>query len=354
MRLSVFLACLLLALPVHAEDGALAPANPRACVLLPLSGPHGGLGKRVLEAIETAWAEGNMAPLAHHDTAGGVGVVARAVEEGCVGAIGGLGDKEAIALADAAEAASLPLLALGSVLDGRARPHVVFMRTARARLLGALASYLVSNGVSSAVVLHGHDAFGRLAAASFKEAFEADHGRVLAVLPVPNTAKEQNEVAGRLATELGRGRECTRLAVFLAADIGLSARFVPFLDFHGVTRGKQDCPAPVLAGTSLWNDPVLVARRGEALEGGIFADVVVPSGEAALLAEAADAAVLLATAVRAGRTSEGVAQVLSGEVSFRGHTGEVRLSEGAIQGRKVGIFTIRRGEIVPLPQDEGR
>ncbi|MBM4398602.1 MAG: hypothetical protein FJ087_23315, partial [Deltaproteobacteria bacterium] len=81
-----------------------------------------------------------------------------------------------------------------------------------------------------------------------------------------------------------------------------------------------------------------------------FADVAVPDGAPAVDAEAADAAVLLGVAVRAAGAQgrDGVARALSGEVAFTGRTGEVTLTGGRVTGRRIELFTIRRGAVVPV------
>lgn len=354
---------LLLAASASAQepDPVSAPVaeRPPACVALPLSGPHAALGKRILAAVDAAWAEANLPPLRRYDTRGtpadAAAAVAQVAADGCVGLIGGLGDRESVALADAAEAAGVPLLALGSEPDGRPRTRVAWVGTPRREPVAALARRLVADGVPAAVVLHVDSAWGRSVAEAFRAAYETAGGRILAVRVLPRGAGEQNDLASRLAGDLSRLPDrapCGRESVFVAADLALAARLVPFLDFHGVTGRRPDpaCPAPVPAGTPVFNDPARVARGGEALEGAVFADVAVPDGAPAVDAEAADAAVLLGVAVRAAGAQgrDGVARALSGEVAFTGRTGEVTLTGGRVTGRRIELFTIRRGAVVPV------
>lgn len=358
MRLPApFLAALLTAAPLSVP--AQEPPRPAApaCVAVPLSGPHAGLGTRVIAAVEAALRDAPIElALRRYDTRGTApdaeAAIRKAAEDGCPAVLGGLGDREAEAMADAAEAAGLPLLSLGSAPDGRVRKDGVQVRLSRDERLAVLARALASDGVRDVVAVVPESAYGRRAIAGLRAALGTAKGPRLALVRTYASGDDLGKVAAGVADDLARvpDREaCQRDAVFVPADLPTARRLLPFLAFAGVAGPRSDprCPAPVVAGTELWNDPALLARSGDALDGAVFVDV---PGGASLADDAADGAALLVAALRtaaAGGGREAVARLLRGEVAFTGRGGDLVLSGGRVTGRVPVLLQVRRGVIEP-------
>jgi len=336
-----------------ATTSAAAPV----CLVLPLSGPHGALGERVARAAGRVLGAAGL-PVRRVDDRGDVAAageaVARAVDEGCVAAIGGLGDDEARAVGEAAASQGLPLLALGAVPDQRARNGVVWARTSRAEPIAALATRLAAKeGVSSAILLAPGSRYGRAAFEAFRAAFEAAGGRVAVTRvlgPGEDDPKAAAKAFGALVREARSTRPCGPEVVFLPMDADGARRWLGFLEGEGVVGppAESRCPRPVVAGASPWADPAGLARSGAALEGGRFGDVRVTGedpGTPVLEAEAGDAARLLVALVRsaAGGRREDVRHAMEAGAAAAGATGSLRIEHGRVMGRDVATFTLRAG-----------
>ena len=343
--ISLALAATLLAASSVAQtplDPMPPPASPSAgpvCLLLPLSGPHKALGERMFRAFEAGWKEaGETVALRRFDTRGtvldAVAVTMKAADEHCVLAVGGVGDREALACADAAENAAMALVSLGAAPDGKERAHVTWVREARVKAAVAVAGELAVQGAVAATVLYADNGWGRAMAEAFRAAFESAGGRVVVRRAVsgPDAAKAAQDVA----LEVVRAREgavCVREALFLAADLATSRRLLPFLEFAGVTGVRPDpkCPPALVAGTPAWNDAAGVARGGDALNGAVFADEFA-QGEPAVEG-AVERAVAVARAQLAA--AQGADPAGAGPPPVRGFR----------------LFEIRRGAIVPRDGD---
>jgi ABC-type branched-subunit amino acid transport system substrate-binding protein len=284
-----------------------------------------------------------------------VAAVLKAGEDGCDALVGGMGDREALAVADAAVTAGLPLVALGAAPDGRERDRVAWARTPRNEPIAALARHLAGRGVLAAFGVAPETAFGRRSLAAFQAAFEAAGGRMVATVAAgPDTAKTAAELAGHVA-RFREAEPCRPETVFLPVSVTAARRLLGFLAFQGVTGARPDsCPAAVVAGTSLWADAAALARSGDTLDGAVFADASDAERPAGGLdAEAADAAGLALAAIRAagGGGREGVAKALVGELSWSGASGDRSWTGGRIGPRPVTVFEVRRGAVAPAGAD---
>ncbi len=335
------------------------------CAILPLSGPYEGIGRRALRTLASVLEGGDIVirPLDSQEL-GPATQVARARDAGCSLAIGGLGDRESMAMAEAAEAAAMPLLDLGAEPDDRPSRHVIWVRTPRADLVAAIARHALGDaGRRLGHVLVPDTAFGRRVAAHFRKAFEAGGGRVATERAVP-IGEDPARIAALFAavrSEALQGRPCEGEVLFLGFGIEWTLRLVPRLEFEGVParRGEGGCLPLLLVGTSLWNDPLRVSRLGDDLDGARFADVALPEGERDVLdAEVRDAAFLaraLMLRQRSVPTEGGTAGEPTQEslvrrsegLAFRGATGDLVVRGGRVIGRVVRVFEVRHGEIRP-------
>ena len=348
--------------PAAAEPPAPAPAVAKelVCVAVPLSGPHRAIGEAAAARVEAGLRD-DLAVVAvrRYDTRGtapdAAAAVVRGAEEGCVLVVGGLGDREALAAADAAESSGLPMIALGEEPDGRERARVVWPRVSRADRIRVLARHMATQGVADVVAIFPESPYARRALEDLRPAAEAAGLRVVAVKAYP-AGSDLGKVAADLVADLGRVPDrpaCPRDAVFVPADLAAARRLLPFLEFAGIAGKRSDpkCGAAIVAGTELWNDPKTLARTGDSLERAVFADV--PG--ASLEAEAEDAGALAGAAVRAaaGGGRDAVTRVLRGEVAWTGRSGDLRLSAGRAAGRDPVVLVVRRGVAVPPEPDGG-
>ncbi len=337
------------------------------CLVLPMSGPHTALGRQVEKTLRAVLDDGAVGVrVLDSNDPGPASQLGKARDTGCVLAIGGLGDRESRTMVEAAEAADMPLLALGRDPDDRVRSHVLWVRTSRMEEVSAIARH-AATGRTVAHVLVPDTVFGRQVARAFRVAFEVAGGQVRTERAVP-PREDLGKVAATFAAErkrVGEGPACEGEVLFLGYDLGGAMRLVSWLEFEGVPvrKGAGGCPPVLIAGTSRWNDPARVSRLGDDLDGVRFADVVLPEGERDVFqAEVRDAAFLarallgsgLGSRARAGAGEVGgeergdaIARWAEGLV-FRGATGDLTVRGGRVVGRTWGVFEVRRGEIRPL------
>ncbi len=359
------------------EQPPVAPA-PAVCLILPLSGPHAGLGRRALRSLEGVLGDGATVRVLDSDDPGPATQVGKARDSGCVLAIGGLGDRESRTMSEAAEAVAMPLLALGQDPDDRARAHVISVRTPRSETVAAVARHGIETAKRTAAhVLVPDTPFGREVAWAFRAAFEAGGGRVRTERAVP-LAEDLAKAAAAFAAERGGaddGRPCEGEVLFLGYDLARALRLVSLLEFEGVPvrKGKGACPPLLITGTGLWNDPARVSRLGDDLGGARFADVALPEGEGDVLdAEVRDAAFLARALLAAGmgsRSAGGTGTLASEDgaggapdaiarwaegLAFHGATGDLAVRGGRVVGRTIGVFELRQGEIRRVDGDAAR
>ncbi len=354
------------------------PARPAAvCLILPLSGPHAGLGRRALRSLEEALGDGVMVRVLDSEDPGPATQVGKARDSGCALAIGGLGDRESRTMSEAAEAAAMPLLALGRDPDDRARAHVIWVRTRRSETVAAVARHGIETAKRTvAHVLAPDTPFGREVAQAFRAAFEAGGGQIRTERAVPSD-EDLAKAAKAFAAERGKaddGRPCEGEVLFLGFDLARAMRLVSLLEFEGVPvrKGEGTCPALLVTGTSLWNDRARVSRLGDDLNGARFADVALPEGERDVLeAEVRDAASLARALPAAGMRSRGAGGAgtpAGGEgaegdpdaiarwgegLAFHGATGDLEVRGGRVVGRTVTVFEISQGTIRAACDDAG-
>lgn len=373
--------------PVAAQEGVssspespemVSARRPVVCVIVPLTGPHEGLGKRVRRAIE-AVLEGETVTVRAMDSREPepAAQVARARSIGCDLAIGGIGDRESRTMAEAAAVATMPFLALGAEPDERTRSKVIWVRTSRAETLAAIAQHAIQDeGRDVAHVLVPDSPYGRRVAASFRSEFEVSGGRVVTQRVVPlgeDLAKTAALFAAARAVASGGSDEMggpRRLGgacevLFLGFDLISAFRLVPLLEFEGVFLRKVGCPPMMVVGTPLWNNRARVSRLGDTLNGVRFADLELPEGETEVLdAEARDAGLLAKTLLSKweGRRSEAgvgdkeedgwadISRWAEG-VAFRGATGDLKVRGGRVVGRRLRVFEIHDGTLRPACKD---
>lgn len=347
----VLLRCLVTASVFWAADG-LADPVAKVCLLLPLSGPLASVGQGLRALMEKMLSEEGVGYVALDTAAEGANALLEHCRQagGAVG-VGGIGDKEAIGLAEAAEAQGFSMLTLGRVIPDRNFRHVIWVATPRADLMERLAAYAVEQGKKYAYVVAGESKFSKEVSRLFGSAFTQRGGeiRLTAALGKDDFAK----VANLLAQARGEGM-AGQDVLFLGVDLQTSRRLLGFLEFEGIkTRGEGSV---LLLGTSLWGGHEMLSRMGNALDGAVFADLERPAGLDPLESDARAAAKMAVAFLKsettpdAGDKAEGrkaLAETLEG-MKFAADAGDLQVKGGRVTGRKIVLYEIRSGAPVEV------
>lgn len=334
-----------------------AVPSPRVCLALPLTGVHAPLGNRIATRMTAELAQAPAVEVVRLDTqgspTGAEAAVTRASTTGCGLLAGGIGDREAVALAEAASRHGIPAVILGGAPDARVRDHVVWARASRATRAQALARHLVDAGTVTAWVLAVDSPYGNAERRAFERAFASVGGQVGAVVRLPTDLSELADAAAVAAERIRAARAdaaCVAEAFVLVHDVAGARRLLGFLEFHGLLAPQGTrCPAPMVAGSPNWLEGASLGRT-RALDGAVVAGIRVRGAADDLLeAEALDAADLIVAALETGtgpmRTN--VIQALRALAPQPARTGTLRIEENRVVGKDIQVFVIRRGAPEP-------
>lgn len=336
-------------------------AKPRVCLALPLSGPHAALGRKTGGLIDPVLSTAEGVGAARYDTLGtpqgAEAAVLRADDEGCTLLIGGIGDREASVVADAAARVGMPAIVLGGEPDERVRPDVVWGRAGRSMRAAVLARHLAQAGVVTAWVLAQDTPYGIAEARAFERAFATVGGRVGGQEWVADEgtapAEAPAEAAARLAAKVTGARAdaaCVGEAFLVIDGVAGARRLLGFLGYEGVLQAAGPrCPLPIIAGSALWLEGPELGRT-RALDGALVAAVRTRGTVGGLLeAEVLDATDLVAAWLRTHPQGDrgGVMAGLRALPALPGRTGSLRVVGDRVVGKDVQVVVIRRG--VPEP-----
>jgi ABC-type branched-subunit amino acid transport system substrate-binding protein len=334
---------------------ALPP--PRVCLALPLTGVHAPLGNRIATRMTAVLAQAPDVEVIRLDTQGATSgaeaAVTRAWAAGCGLLTGGIGDREAVALADAAARHGMPAVVLGGAPDARVRDRVVWARASRALRAQALARHLVDTGIVTAWVLAVDSPHGNAERRAFEQAFAAVGGQVGAVVPLPADLSELADATAAAAERIRAARTdgvCVAEAFVLVHDVPGARRLLGFLEFQGLLAPQGPrCPAPTLAGSPNWLEGPALGRT-RSLDGALVAGIRVRGATDDLLeAEAMDAADLIVAALKAGSgaTRATVLGALRALDPQPARTGTLRIEGDRVVGQDIQVFAVRRGTPEP-------
>jgi hypothetical protein len=345
---------------VDTPDEPTATTSLRICLIAPFTGGFGHLGARVAKAVAGPLSRIPDAEIRRFDTRGMVAdareAVRQADEAGCRLLMGGVGDREAIAVADEAEKAGIPTLLLGQARDDRHRSNVIWALTTRGDRMDLLAGHILESNLTMAFVIASSGQFGTAETRAFRKSFERVGGRVTVLPEIDEAETSWKAAAARLAAERrGRGGSgCEPAAVLVIADLSWSRGIFGYLASEGLMSAGGDCPALVPLGTSAWHDPAALARSGAALNGSVFVDLDHRGnamGAEVFDLETEDAAVLAAAAIAtvAGWDRKGVLDALKGAGPIHGRTGDLRIEADRIEGRRLVLWKVDAGGLDLLP-----
>lgn len=260
-------------LPIPAAPSSGSGGKTLVCLILPLSGPHGGLGSRVLDRMEAALAAASLTPWEARDDRGtDPGVVEAASwarDRECGVWVGGIGDREALGLVREAREQGVPLVGLWSSPLVADDDRVIGVTPDRRAPMVVLARYLGDAGVRRVFLLAGPTAGDRERATALQQA-ASGFGAVVRV----EASQDPRSSAAALAEAMAARRSgggCEPEALVLSAEPDLAVRWKGFLEAEGLTQGRDRCPGPLLAGPPSWATPEALRRYGLALEGAVTA-----------------------------------------------------------------------------------
>lgn len=329
---------------------------------LPLSGSHAAVGRLVLEPLSRSLASLERVRIVQFDTGGTVTgaerAVLEAVEAGAGLIVGGVGDREAVALSAAAGKAGIPLLTMGrSVMPGSTTFQTV---VSRRRMNQELVGELLRQGpVDCAWVVYMNGAFGEAERDAFAWAASSKGIKVAGSSRMRSAGDDEVAFAGSVTTAVGQFRSsgaCSNEVLHLILDVPDAARLVDYLLFSGYF--EKESGSVRVSGTGLFNSPGLAAQHGASLRNAVFVDVNPDvssrsSRNDLFLAEVDDLAAVAAQV--AAWLAAGKEEELSGIPVIVGRTGRLKIEDGGVIGQAIRVFrmTGRGVEVLPLPEEPG-
>jgi ABC-type branched-subunit amino acid transport system substrate-binding protein len=268
--------------PAGLEAGFQLPSGPvTLAVILPMS-DHKGAGqfaREVVRGLELAVKEAppGRVDLTVLDTGGAPDQAARllaqaAADPGVLAAVGPLLRDEAVAAAEAAGRADLPLIAISQAPDLPRNPNVFRLFLTPRHQAEALARYAVQTRKHLDLgIVYPDDNYGR----TVWTAFQAEADRLGARVMVTDRYSPRNPDLEAVVKRLTGGQVARKVSTDYQVEIGCAAlylpdspgpvaRLLPLLAFHDVTR------MPIL-GSSLWlDDPEFLAVSARYLQGAVI------------------------------------------------------------------------------------
>jgi len=313
---------------------------PTLCVLLPLSGAHKSLGENVARILGDG-AETKRFDTATRDFAG---IMQRAKESGCVLAIGGIGDMEAKALAEAADTYAQWFLALGRVHVPKAGSNVVWARSSTEEVLQALLDFAIKvEGIRSLLIIQKNEAYYRsISDIVFALGQSAGIRTARCVLG----KDEENKVAKDLTQWLGAD-DLPSAGVFLALDTVSARRLLGFMEFYELSNNQRK--GVLVIGPPSWYYESGLVRSLGIFDGAIIAAVSDGGFECEIKDAKSLAISLLQDPELVSKRSLPLSVVAEG-LEFVGCSGKLVVKRGEVTGRSVRLFRVTHGGLESLSE----
>jgi branched-chain amino acid transport system substrate-binding protein len=255
-----------------AADRLLAVSKIKLGCLLPLSGPLSGVGFRVQRGMELA-VQGTPLELIYRDTQTDPATAARltrdlAQNESVLAILGPLSSTVAQSAADAAQAASMPLIAL-SQKDGLTQtgPWIFQAFLTPRQQVRALVQQTTAMGIKRYVVLYPDSSYGRTFSQDFQEEVASQGGELIGQAYY---SQGSQEFASTLAALSGSIKPPA------AGTSAATALFIPddAATVAAIAGGLAGTPlqGAQLLGTNLISNANLAEPQLTALQGIIFPD----------------------------------------------------------------------------------
>jgi branched-chain amino acid transport system substrate-binding protein len=253
-------------------DRLLAAGKVRLGCLLPLSGQLSSIGFRVQRGMELA-AKGLPVELAYRDTQSDPAVATSltrdlAQDQNVLAILGPLSSSVAQSAADAAQAASIPLIAL-SQKDGLTQtgPWIFQAFMTPRQQVQALVRYALGRGIKHFLILYPDSSYGRTFFRNYQEELAAQGGELTAQAFYSPGSQEFAPTLGALVAGLQTqpGTAAAPTALFIPDDAETVAT---------IAAGLASTPLKQvqLLGTNLLHNPRITEAQIKALQGIIFPD----------------------------------------------------------------------------------
>ena len=308
---------------------------PALCLLLPLSGPHKDIGEKVANIL------GDGGDTIRFDTSSRdfAGIVQKARESSCLLAIGGIGDMEAKALAQAADTYGQRFLALGRVHVSKENSNVVWVRSSKQEILEPLVDFAVRVAKVQALALIEKDRAYYKSVADIVASIAQGAGIRLARFVVAKN--EEGRVARETEQWIGGG-DMSRTAVFLAVDTMIARRILGFMEFYGLL--KNDGKGVVVLGAPSWQYEPGLTRSLDSFEGAIIAILSDVSFECEIEDAKALANLVVENQALTSATSPPLSVALEG-IEFSGCSGKLVVHGGEVKGRRIRLLKVIGGRL---------
>ncbi len=362
--------------------------------LLPLTGKYARYGEEALRGLRLALARsGGRLALRIEDTGGDPALAAagwrKLAAEDVALVIGPLIGDCAAAVADEAAARSAPAtIALTGRVNVAARAEAMFVHSlSPLAQVEMLAEQARREGAARVAILHGASPAMRAEAEAFARAFAARGGEVTAMLALDADSLDQREALRRLRYETDDEELLAELdedlALFLPAmDVEIRMP-VNFDAMYLALDGRQvallagqlawaDIRGVPLWGSSRWQDGHLLDDRGRYLGMARFAGLPfamedafpgarLPAWLTGMYREAwgearmpeltllawDTARIALVLTSRLGLRGRDLAEELHNPAGFPALTGQVRFDADGVGQKRLDLFGVRKGRIVP-------
>ncbi len=359
-------------------------------VLLPLTGPQARYGEVALRGVRMAMAamgsDSNIT-LRIEDTASDaqtcLAAYQRLEDESVDMVIGPLLSSNARVLLPHIHAQT-PVLSMTSAVDLAAKSDALFVHTlAPAVQVQYIAAYAIEHGAQRAAVIRGNHASMQQEAEHFRDAFTAMDGEVIDELVLPDDLLDVRELLRELKMRTDDELLLAELdedAAVLMPEYDLEVRMPSSLDaIYLALPGRRvallasqlaysDLTSMALYGSSRWNDGHLLDDRGHYLSHARFVSQARDEnqqgrlqavqfmyretwgsshpGQLTLLSyDTLQIAAVMAS--RLGLYGKQIAAALQDEAGFPALTGDVSFDTNGVGQKRLDMYMIRKGEIVP-------
>jgi outer membrane PBP1 activator LpoA protein len=324
----------------HNNSAALPQSSNHIAVLLPLSGKLGSLGNTILKGITAA--QQGQAPntqIKTYDvaTADIIGQYQRAVKEGADVIIGPLDKRKLATLISQKSTLSRPIISLNHLSTGQSRAPAALYQFGLAPEDEArqIASFALSRGQKSAVMLYPNSQWGQRLANAFKTLYTSKGGKIIVEKAFPNrSASYKKEVKQVLSVGVKNidmiflAAAPTQARLIRPMIQYLHAENVPVYATSHIYSGLPD------AGKNMDLNGVIYTEIPYIIEGSQIGTITANSGKyPRLYAMGADALLIAKNLRRMAQSGQPVS----------GKTGNIRLGGNRLLQRQLSWATFEKG-----------
>ena len=249
--------------PVDRPSAEVLPTDARrhrVALLVPMTGPNGGVGQAIANAATMALLDTNADNLriTTYDTSAGAQAAAtRAIADGNKLVLGPLLADDIPAIAATARAARVPVISFSND-EAAASRDVFVMGSLPGQSIARTVAYAKGKGMTRFAALVPDGEYGQRASSAFLGAVQAQGGRVVAMETFNRSNTSVTSAARRLRDKGGYD------AVLIADGGRIAAQAAPSL--------RAGATSPRILGNELWSGESVIAQT-PALRGALFSAV---------------------------------------------------------------------------------